>query len=213
MRRHAPKLANVVLAATSLVLVGCSDLSSNVTGQVFLDDKPLQVDDDQRGLVVFRPVDGGPTTTGFIDGEGRYLLKTGSAAGIRPGEYLVAVRVVQLQQDGAKGSAPSGLPITPAIYADPLKSGLTVSVKSGTSQHNLKLDSTAGPPQKVEMAIPEAELDEESADEGVASVAEGAAAEISDVEVELGQQSKSEEVSSDDVSKNLNDNRNDRNGE
>lgn len=208
MRKHDLTVATLLLMTASLTLVGCSDLSSQVTGQVFLDDKPLQVESDQRGLVVFRPVGGGPTTTGIIDGEGRYSLKTGSATGIKPGDYLVAVRIVQLQQDGAEGSAPSGLPITPAVYADPLHSGLTVSVKSGRFQHDLKLDSGAGPPQKVVMTDPEAELDVES-EEGndVAIVAEGEADKIPNGEVEEEQLDRKEQVPSDDDSENTKDSR------
>ncbi len=134
-------------------LAGCSDLTSQVSGQVKLDGKPLSIAKGQRGTVLFRPVEGGPTTTAIIESDGTYTLKTGSASGIKPGDYLVSVRVVDIQPAAEDGGAPTGTPMTPAIYADPLQSGFQFNVKSGTNRFDLELDSTAGPVHKLETEL------------------------------------------------------------
>lgn len=134
-----------------IAVAGCSDLTSQVSGIVYLDGKPLRVAEDERGTVVFRPVEGGPTTTAIIDRDGAYALKTGSADKIKPGDYLVAVRVVEIKAAAVAGQAPSGEPLTPAIYANPLESGLQFTVKSGSNQLDLELDGNAGPARAIEL--------------------------------------------------------------
>ncbi len=136
------------LAAMLLLLIvlgsGCSDRTASVSGVVKLDDAPLAIAARQRGMVVFRPVAGGATCTSLIDGSGRYSVATGSDTGVVPGDYMVSVRVIELV-DGEAGEGASGRPITPALYADPLTSGLLYSVQSGSNKIDIALDSGAGP--------------------------------------------------------------------
>lgn len=161
----------IIMASLVALLAGCSDRTSRVSGQVTLDGQPLVIGERQRGTVLFRPVGGGATTTAILDPSGVYTLKTGGASGIKPGEYLVAVRVVQIEPADESGEAPSGTPITPAIYADPLQSGLRFDVKSGRNRFDIDLDSTAGPVHELVLETPSEEL-EEHADEELESAAE-----------------------------------------
>jgi len=135
----------VLVLTLGFALTGCSDLSSRVTGLVNVDGKPLKLADDQRGTVMFRPVKGGPTATAIINDNGTYELSTGGARAIVPGDYLVAVRVVEISPPEAGKSTPTGTPTTPALYADPLQSGLQFTVSSGSNKIDIDLDSDAGP--------------------------------------------------------------------
>lgn len=166
-------------------LTGCSDLSSSVTGLVKMDGEPLKIAEDQRGTVMFRPVKGGATATAIIDDDGTYELSTGSKRAIAPGDYLVAVRVVQIVPAAAGETTPSGTPITPALYADPLKSGLQYTVASGSNNIDIDLDSDAGPiipvePEALEDSESDVEEDGEADDESEAASDESAESEESD---------------------------------
>lgn len=116
-----------------------------MSGVVKLDDKPLSLSDSQRGMIVFRPVAGGATCSGLLNSDGTYSVATGGTAALAPGDYLVSVRVVELVEASDEATPPSGRAVTPAIYADPLTSGLTYVVKSGPNTYDVALDSTAGP--------------------------------------------------------------------
>lgn len=140
------RLSSALIAVLAAVgFTGCSDLSATVKGTVFLDGKPLSVTDSQRGTVVFRPVAGGPTCTGLIGSAGEYNISTGSENGLAPGDYLVSVQVVESQPPRGGSDAPTGKPITPAVYSDPLTSRLNLMVRSGSNRHDIELDSSAGP--------------------------------------------------------------------
>jgi hypothetical protein len=64
--------------------------------------------------------------------------------------------------------APTGKPITPALYADPLTSGLSLDVKNGENRYDIKLDSLAGPavlpPQDSEETLEEETPEEQATD-------------------------------------------------
>lgn len=126
-------------------LAGCSGLSADVTGQVLMDDEPLEVAENQRGIVVFRPVSGGPTCSGLLSPEGTFELSTGGATGLAPGDYMVSVRVLELVPAPPGSELPSGTPLTPAVYADPLTSGLLFAIKPGKNNIKIELSSSAGP--------------------------------------------------------------------
>jgi hypothetical protein len=169
------KRALTSVAIGCLLLAGCSDLSSTVVGVVKLDGQPLSVGENQRGTVVFRPVDGGPTSTGRIDKFGKFKLSTGANMGVIPGDYMVAVRLVDIIPEEGEMPAPSGRPATPAIYADPLNSGLQFSITRGVNNISIELDSSAGPIQTplpsadddVEAGVSESVDDERSDDESL----------------------------------------------
>lgn len=140
------RLHTLVLAVLGLLApIGCSDLTATVSGKVYLDDKPLKVSGAQRGMVVFRPVAGGPTCSGLIDADGQYRISTGSKAAVAPGDYMVSARVMEVVPSPNSNRPPTGRPLTPAVYGDPLTSGLTTTVKRGANQYDLKLKSSAGP--------------------------------------------------------------------
>lgn len=158
----------VLVSVLGFALTGCSDLSSRVTGLVSIDGKVLKLADDQRGTVMFRPVKGGPTATAIINDDGSYELSTGGARAIVPGDYLVAVRVVEIAPPAAGKSTPTGTPTTPALYADPLQSGLQFKVTSGSNKIDIDLDSDAGPivPVLPEVIEEESPIDGESDESG-----------------------------------------------
>ncbi len=170
MKRVARSGAEITgaMVLVSLMAIGCSERSASVSGVVELDDKPISIEDDQRGMVVFRPVAGGATCTSLINKDGTFRVATGSSSGVAPGDYMVSVRVIELVPK-EEGQGAGGKPITPALYADPLTSGLLYSVKSGVNQIEIELDSDAGPavlPQPV-LEIPElTEEGESEASEG-----------------------------------------------
>ena len=187
----------IVLAST---LVGCSDLSARVSGKVLMDGKPLKVTSDQRGMIVFRPVSGGATCTGLISESGTYEISTGSSLGLSPGDYMISVRVIKLIAASNKNEKPTGVPITPAVYSDPLTSGLVMAVKSGENVEDIKLSSDAGPAVLPEAEVtegsPEGESEAGMTEEG--SSAEGSPAEGSSAEGESEPTDESPEASSDD---------------
>lgn len=140
-----------------------------------MDGKPLKIAKDERGLVVFRPVAGGPTCSGLIASSGTFSMATGSSTALSPGDYLVSVRVVRLGPPARPGEAPSGVPLTPAVYSDPLTSGLVFSVESGKNTIDIELSSAAGPAELPQQFASdedpredstEAEADAEPAEEG-----------------------------------------------
>src|SRR4051812_10483778 len=90
------RLAIVVfLSVASLMLSGCGNGLSKVSGQVTIDGQPI---DGSKGsafvLVQFTPVNGkGANGTGLADENGRYSVVTGSQTGVSPGEYYVTCTV------------------------------------------------------------------------------------------------------------------------
>lgn len=142
-------LKSAVQVAGCLMLLamatGCSELTATVSGRVFMDGEPMKIADNERGMVVFRPVAGGPTCSGLLTPDGAFAVSTGSSSALTPGDYMVSVRVVRLVPASTAGEAPSGTPITPAVYADPLTSGLLFAIESGKNQIDIKLTSNAGP--------------------------------------------------------------------
>lgn len=133
------------LAFLGLQATGCSERTARVSGVVKLDDSPMKITDGQRGMVVFRPVAGGATCASLIDAEGTFSVATGASAGVTPGDYMVSVRVIELVPGEEEGQEASGQAITPALYANPLTSGLMYKVGSGENKLVIELDSMAGP--------------------------------------------------------------------
>lgn len=155
----------IAIASVALFTSGCGDLNATVSGVVKLDGEVLRCEHNRRGTVVFGPVAGGASATGIIDDNGRYSVRTGSNAGVKPGDYVVGVRVLEIvpHEDGV--SAPSGEPITPVLYSNPLTSGLITTLKSGSNTFDIELDSSAGPLQAPPPPITEesvGDVEEES---------------------------------------------------
>ncbi len=149
-----------LLLATMIAphLLGCSKLSANVEGTVSLDDKPVAIQPSQRGTVMLSPVDGGATCSGLIGPNGEYRISTGGASALAPGSYLASVRIVEIVAPQEEQEAPAGRPISPAVYSNPLTSGLTLDVSAGMNRYDIRLQSSAGPAVlPVETPAPEEE--------------------------------------------------------
>lgn len=127
-----------------LTAAGCGGAyDATVKGIVTLDGKALP-----RGLVGFHPDAHGPSAYAFISDDGGYVVRTGNAAGLPPGEYYVTVAANELPatertKDG--NPPPPGKAITPARYRMKETSGLKFTVKPGKNVINLEL--TSAPPR------------------------------------------------------------------
>lgn len=136
-----------------LLLTGCREQPTTVSGIVTLDGRPLNVSSNSRGTVVFQP-DGGHGTmaTGLLDSTGHFTLATGSSSDIARGKYYVTVSVSELlpKTDGEEQGATL---ITPAKYASAQDSGLAAEVKPGDNKLKFDLassdnDTNASAPSK-----------------------------------------------------------------
>jgi hypothetical protein len=132
-RSHAAYLFILLLVAG--FGQGCNDGRPErvpVTGQVFLDGKPLDGADIARIQVAPK---GARPAIGKIDSEGRFVLTTFEMNdGCVPGAHPVAV--IYNKPIGENGIHW----LLPKKYADPLTSGLTVTIKGPTD--DLKVDVT-----------------------------------------------------------------------
>jgi hypothetical protein len=133
------------LTASILLLVvigGCQERPTTVSGTVTLDGRPLTVPADARGTVVIQP-DGGHGTmaTGLLDSTGHFNLATGSSPEVARGKYFVTVSVAQLLPKAENGEQGAKL-ITPEKYASPRESGLEIDVKPGENQVTFDLVSS-----------------------------------------------------------------------
>ncbi len=135
MSRATFSLAFAVLFAA---VAGCSEKLPTVSGKVTIDGKAVP-----EGMISFQPVGGGPIAVARISPDGSYSVKTGTASGLKPGEYKIAV-------SAPKGIIPAPTPDNPnpkierwvpLKYNDIEKSGLSITVASGSTEHNLELKS------------------------------------------------------------------------
>lgn len=127
-------------AMTTVLVAGCGQPGA-VSGLVTLDGKPLTT-----GVITFTPAGSGASAYGAIGPDGRYELRTGGAAGLAAGEYVVTVAANAAAPDRSAGIAWPGseraLPlVTPGKYADRDKSPLRASVATGGQQLNFALVS------------------------------------------------------------------------
>jgi len=125
-----------------MLVEGCQERPTTVSGAVTLDGRPLSVASNSQGTVVFQPVGGqGTTATGLLDSIGHFTLATGASPHIAPGTYLVSVSVVELLPKSEE-TAQGAKRITPAKYATPNDSDLEASVKPGENHFNFDLESS-----------------------------------------------------------------------
>jgi hypothetical protein len=130
-----------VLAALALVTasaIGCGGgQEAQVTGVVTLDGQPLT-----RGSVTFVPVEGGPGASATINSDGAFSARTGSTAGLRPGEYAISVRSSGDPTADPNGGPPKpGKLLTPPKYGSTETSGFRETVNPGANEINLDLKS------------------------------------------------------------------------
>jgi hypothetical protein len=118
-------------------LAGCGGVhESSVSGNVYLDDKPLDT-----GNVTFYPTQGGAAVYSQIEANGAYQLKTGDTFGLKPGEYKVTV-VAAEDPPVVKGSTPPiGKVFTPRKYGQLQETDLVFTVGPGDNNIDLRLKS------------------------------------------------------------------------
>jgi hypothetical protein len=127
------------LSLLLLVVEGCQQRPTTVSGTVTLDGKPLTIASDARGTIVFNPDGGrGTVATGLLDATGHFDLATGSSNEIAPGTYYVTVSVARLLPASDQGEQGSQL-VTPAKYASARESGLAATVVPGENHFSFDL--------------------------------------------------------------------------
>jgi hypothetical protein len=148
-----------VTVALMIACVGCGPTTGTVTGVVTIDGKPLKLDSDTRGTVVFQPAGGqGAMATGVLDATGHFKLATGAVSDIAPGKYQVAISVVQLLPPSANAEQ-GGKRMTPAKYSSAIDSGLQADVVPGENNFKFDLSSVE---ETIEPPTPSAEAPAET---------------------------------------------------
>ena len=124
------------LMLASLLLAGCGDGKSTVTGTVTMDGTPLT-----GGNVSFMPEGGGPMASGAISETGEFTLYTNANPGAAPGKYKVTVNPPFEASGGSAGdgstSQPSGnekkVRSIPQKYQNSSTTDLKAEVKAGAN--------------------------------------------------------------------------------
>lgn len=122
-----------VVLPTAVVLCGCGGNPNlfHASGTVSLDGKPLD-----NAFVTFIPMEGGTTSYGKTDGNGRYEMQfTDTETGAWKGQNRVEIRT----GDVGAGGAPGPRERVPTAYNS--ASTLTADVKSGNNEFNFELKS------------------------------------------------------------------------
>lgn len=129
-RRTSAVGSAVAWGVVVLAVVGCggSDAATcQVHGQVTYRGQPLS-----DAVISFFPASGRPIG-GPLDDEGRYRVE------LSPGDYRVVVNAPPILPEGWQEGdpLPSQQPRIPPYYAERNRSGLTATVPSDTSRHEL----------------------------------------------------------------------------
>jgi hypothetical protein len=126
---------NLFFAVGAILASGCGSELAPVKGQVTFDGKPLNA-----GTVTFYPVtDGTPGYASVVDGN--YAARTGTKAGLKPGEYRVTVTAYgPLPASSRFKEEPPPL-LTPLRYSRPETSGLRYSTSLDGDTFNIVLDT------------------------------------------------------------------------
>lgn len=147
-RRTRPNVGLAVqlaCAASALLLAGCDNGLSTVTGTVTLDGQPLTGGQHMNGTVTFsREGGGGAPAVGFIDESGHYSVNTGATSGLAPGNYQVAIAMKKITIPADPHAMPIPTLITPAKYKSTQSSGLHAEVKPGRNKLDFALQSDTG---------------------------------------------------------------------
>ncbi len=120
----------------ALLVVGCNDGRSSVSGKLTLDGKPLAKTENVQITVMFFPESGnGVPAAAVADESGRYALSSGAKSGLAPGKYVVTLA-------GTETSAQGKRLVTPLRYSDPKQSDLRADVQPGGNVFDFDLSST-----------------------------------------------------------------------
>ena len=106
-----------------------------LTGKVTLDGQPLPT-----AIITFIS-DGGTSGYANVEPNGRYVAKSGSDAGLRPGTYRISVVANQPEAITDRKVAKIPRPITPARYADPTTSGFEYKLTESGGTYDIDLKS------------------------------------------------------------------------
>ena len=142
LRRIPP--AALAIAAASMLLTGCGDRLSQVSGQITLDGQPVYARDGVMATVMFQPVGGGAAAVGRLDQDGRYRISTGAQTGLAPGEYVATCAINRLIPSTTGGAA-SAQAMSDPKYADSKTSGFKFNVQPGDNEFDLALESAGKP--------------------------------------------------------------------
>jgi hypothetical protein len=133
-------------AVVGMAAAGCGGSDgpemAKVTGTVTYNGKPVP-----KGTISFQPTDpvNGAPANGIIDSDGSYRLQTTEPGdGARLGDYQVAIRSVEGEPDVPLDYTPKKRPpapksLIPKKYENPMTSGLTAKVESGSNSIDFDL--------------------------------------------------------------------------
>ena len=108
----------------------------SLEGKVTLDGSPLKT-----GVVTFHNLKDGPSGYSQVQPDGRYSARTGSLAGLRPGEYAVTVSAYEASGPTTGFVEKTPRAITPARYANPETSGFRYTLGASGGSFDLELNS------------------------------------------------------------------------
>jgi hypothetical protein len=132
------------ISFAALVLSGCGNGLSSVSGNVTLDGKPLRGSESVRVTVMFYPASGrGAPAAAIADENGEYAVATGSKEGLAPGSYVVTLSAVEFIPSNVPGGMPGRKVLTPERYANAKESGLSADIKPGRNTFDFELSSDA----------------------------------------------------------------------
>ncbi len=127
----------LISCAAFLVGCGADNGLAPVRGRVLLDGQPLE-----GAAVMFHPVGGGVPSTGVTGSNGEFEMATAQAKGASLGKNDVSV-VKQVNAASNRKTEESEIVpmklLTPAKYASPQTSGLSIDVKRSMENVELQL--------------------------------------------------------------------------
>jgi hypothetical protein len=130
------RVVAAVIVALLVVISGCGHSEfAPLTGRVTLDGNPLPT------AVITFISDGGTSGYANVDSSGRYIAKSGSDEGLKPGKYKIIVVANKPEVITDRKEAKIPQPITPPRYADPTKSGFEYNLTEAGGTYDLELKS------------------------------------------------------------------------
>ena len=128
----------------ALLCAGCGkSLPATVSGTITVDGQPLAERENIGGEVMLFPSGGGAAAYAALAADGQYTVQTGAARGLEPGDYMVTVRVVEIEPEppGGYQRVPKQTLISEPSYQDRENSGLTANIKRGKNTVDFDLTS------------------------------------------------------------------------
>jgi hypothetical protein len=123
------RLGRPLLLVVVALAAGCSGGTGSISGRVTLKGAPLPA-----GLISFHSQVGNREVCNAIIRDGAYSLDS-----VPAGKAVVTVRAIQANPKGDTTRASSSMVSVPARYADPGKSGLSLTVQAGSQDFPVEL--------------------------------------------------------------------------